>query len=214
MLDKTRNEWQNLADLIFSDIMMMAGLEDLDELQKCRLVCQNWNMMITQMTRDKKHTIRRTAERMAAQIRENWSTLRHTPLFPEISRAASLAHHRMLGSVRVMRLQDVDLASVPAQHLASLASCASLLAVLHKVRKSQLSPILDNIKSDVLGLTIIEDTPDLLWLSSMRPRRMEISRWKSIKVGFRWFLGVLLGMLGATLILYWLYKELLFYIFF
>ena len=42
-----------------------------------------------------------------------------------ITCAASLAHHGLLGSVQEMRLFHVDLTSVPAEHLASLASSVS-----------------------------------------------------------------------------------------
>ena len=36
---------------------------------------------------------------------------------PAINCAASLAHHGLLGSMSDMELRDVDLSSVPAQHL-------------------------------------------------------------------------------------------------
>ena len=39
---------------------------------------------------------------------------------PAITGAASLAHHRLLGSVDLMRLYNVDLTSVQAEYLASL----------------------------------------------------------------------------------------------
>ena len=64
--------WQNLPDLILTDIMMMAGLDRLDDISKCRQVCQIWNVMISQMTKRNKDTIRREAESQAAEIREKW----------------------------------------------------------------------------------------------------------------------------------------------
>ena len=39
-------DWQNLPDVLFGDIMMMVGLESLDTLHTCRQVCQSWNEMI------------------------------------------------------------------------------------------------------------------------------------------------------------------------
>ena len=45
---------------------------------------------------------------------------------PEITCAASLAHHGLLGSVEEMSLCDVDLTSVPAEHLASLFSSVTV----------------------------------------------------------------------------------------
>ena len=38
--------WLMLPDLIFSDIMMMVGLESLESLHRCRQVCKTWNEMI------------------------------------------------------------------------------------------------------------------------------------------------------------------------
>ena len=44
-------------------------------------------------------------------------------VLPAITCAAGLAHHGLLGSVSYLNLHDVDLSSVSAKHLASLASC-------------------------------------------------------------------------------------------
>ena len=69
--------WQNLPDLIFSDIVVMvvrswlnelnddlndpfeSGLNDteISDLQKCRQVCRSWNVMVSQMAKLKKDTI-------------------------------------------------------------------------------------------------------------------------------------------------------------
>ena len=38
--------WVTLPDLIFSDIMMMVGLESLESLHRCRQVCSKWNEKI------------------------------------------------------------------------------------------------------------------------------------------------------------------------
>ena len=38
--------WLTLPDLIFSDIMMMVGLESLESLHRCRQVCKLWNEKI------------------------------------------------------------------------------------------------------------------------------------------------------------------------
>ena len=39
-------DWQNLPDVLFGDIMVMVGLESLDTLHTCRQVCRSWNEMI------------------------------------------------------------------------------------------------------------------------------------------------------------------------
>ena len=49
VVDRTAEEhvdWNNLPDVIFGDIMMMVGLENLDNLLTCRQVCRSWNEMI------------------------------------------------------------------------------------------------------------------------------------------------------------------------
>ena len=66
---------------------------------------------------------------------------------PGITCAASLAHHRLLGLVRVMYLWDVDLTSVPAEHLASLASSVRRRVDIVNVRGCGLVTILDSVKS-------------------------------------------------------------------
>ena len=114
--------WQNLPHHIFGDIMTMMGRESLQDLQKGRQVCQSWNVMMSQMTKYEKATIRREAESQADQIREQWKFLSdHKPRLPDITTAASLAHHGMLSSVEFLSLRDVDLASVTTK-LSSLTN--------------------------------------------------------------------------------------------
>ena len=72
------------------------------------------------------------------------------PLLHEIATAASLANHGVLGSVVSVNLKNVDLASVPAEHLASLASCVKYTLHIINVRTITLVNILDNIKLDIL----------------------------------------------------------------
>ena len=85
----------------------------------------------------------------------------------EITCAASLAHHRLLGSVNVMRLHDVDLTSVPAEHLASLASCVTMRVAIRNVSGCGLVTILDSVNCAQLVITDqslgCEETQALLW---------------------------------------------------
>ena len=154
--------WQNLPDVIFSEIMTTVGLESLGVLQKCRGVCKTWNEMICQMTRNDKNSIIREAEDLAANIQDKVYH-NHTPLLPDISTFAYLAHQTtenfsipsafpvqwLLCSVRRLALHDVDLASVPAEHLASLASCVEFKLQIINVRTTLVN-ILDNIKCKYL----------------------------------------------------------------
>ena len=41
-------EWLSLPQLIFSDIILMVGLDSLESLHRCRQVCSAWNEMILQ----------------------------------------------------------------------------------------------------------------------------------------------------------------------
>ena len=136
--------WQILPDLIFSDIMMMMGLKSIKDLQKCREVCQRWNLMVTQMTQLKRGSIRREAESVAGQMRRELQ--RGTPRLPEFLTTAGLAHHGMLGSVEYMDLNFVDLASVPAEHLASLVSCVTRIIYIINVTNCDLVNILASVK--------------------------------------------------------------------
>ena len=154
--------WQNLPHYIFGDLMSMMARENLHELQKCRQVCQSWNVMTSQMTKNEKDTIWKKAESLADQIRENLN--RFPPLLPEITTPASLAHHGMLdcsmnlllGPVNFVSLRDVDLASVPAEHLASLTSCVTHNFEIENVSNCDIVNIFDHVTC--LGLDISRQT--------------------------------------------------------
>ena len=150
--------WQKLPHHVFGDIMTMTGRESLLDLQKCRQVCQSWNVMISQMTKFKKDIIKRKAEILAVQIKAKWTYQivviegeGSPPTLPEITTAASLAHHGLLGSVELMSLRDVDLASVPAEHLASLASCVTMVVGIQNVNNFDI--ILNHVKCEMLYIS-------------------------------------------------------------
>ena len=65
-------------------------------------------------------------ESLTKRVREKISYSRYSSDLPVITCAASLAHHGFLGSVDEMRLWDVDLTTVPAEHLASLVSSVTV----------------------------------------------------------------------------------------
>ena len=111
--------------------------------------------MVSKMTKYDKNPIRRSVESLAAQIRKEW-VVPHKPFLHKITAAASLAYHEILGSVMDMDLDDVDLVSVPVEHLASLASCVTVAVGIINVSNTDLSPILDNIKIE--GLSISSQT--------------------------------------------------------
>ena len=76
--------------------------------------------------------------------------IRYPSNIPAITCAANLAHHRLLGSVKELRLGDVDLTSVPAEHLASLVSLVTWHVFIRNVRGCDLLTILDSVKSNRL----------------------------------------------------------------
>ena len=80
--------------------------------------------------------------------------LKGVPTLPKISTAASLIHHKLFGSVNMatMRLDGLDLASVPAEYLASLTACVTELVEIWNVSNIDLTSILDRCKSAVLNI--------------------------------------------------------------
>ena len=78
---------------------------------------------------------------------------RCTSNLPVITCAASMAHRGLLGSVKDMGTRDVDLTSVPAEHLASLASNMTGRVFLENVRGCGLVTILDNVNCERLVLS-------------------------------------------------------------
>ena len=88
-------------------------------------------------------------ESLAQRVKKKISSF---PTLPVITCAASLAHHRLLGSVEEMRLCDVDLTSVPAEHLASLVSGVTGTVTIYRVSGCNLVTILDSVRSRVMSI--------------------------------------------------------------
>ena len=176
--------WKNLPDVVFYDIMMMIGLNSLEDLHRCRQVSQSWNVMIAQMTKHKKIPIRKKAECLASQIKgmSRFELLvYHLVDLPKmVTDASSLAQHGMLDTVNYMLLQNTDLVSIPTtEHLASLASCVTHNLGINNVSNCDLISILDSVKCK--GLHISRQT-----LSSEETRslvRAMESRMEEVKLG-------------------------------
>ena len=71
----------------------------------------------------------------------------------KLMRGASLAHHRLLISVDTVWLYNVDLSPVPAQHLASLASCVTSYLRIENVSGCDLASLLTSLKCLILNIT-------------------------------------------------------------
>ena len=171
-----------LPEPIFSEIMLMVGLESPVSLLRCMKVCPTWNETIMRDIWD--------SQSKKNKIMKRWFELSWGPgMFPsdeeieilatrsilnpgqiqslnkrirralfhggitEVTCAASLAHHGLLGPVANLDLSNVDLSEVPAQHLASLASCVgSFLKIWNVSGGQQIISLLTNLKCD--GLVI------------------------------------------------------------
>ena len=72
---------------------------------------------------------------------------------PVITCAANMAHHGMLGPVQEMRLCEVDLTSVSAEKLTSLASCVTDCVQIENVSGCGLVTFLDSVKSNQLTIS-------------------------------------------------------------
>ena len=86
----------------------------------------------------------RLAERVKGRIANANSSLQ------VITSAASLAHQGLLGPVEQIWLRDVNLTSVPPEHIASLISSVTRWVRVRKVSGGDLVTILDSVKSQQL----------------------------------------------------------------
>ena len=139
--------WKNMPDLIHSDIMLMVGLKNIEDLHKCRQVCRNWKVIISQMTRKKKDIIRRKAVSLDSSIKDKL-TLDPTSFPDVLPTLACLAHHGFLSRIREWQLNlDMDLGLLPTHYLPSLASRIWWRVKVHPLNSCDLSPFLDSFNS-------------------------------------------------------------------
>ena len=85
--------WSTLPDLIFSEIMLMVGLESLDGLHRCRQVCSKWNEKILRDIWESQSKRKIMKER----IEKNWAP-DILPTDEEISHAKWLGDDNRLSS--------------------------------------------------------------------------------------------------------------------
>ena len=98
-----------------------------------------------------------------------------TSNLPAFTCAASMAHPGWLGSVKDMGTRDVDLTSVPAEHLASNMTWR---VFIENVRGCGLVTILDNVNCERLVLSCqslgSEETQALVWAMESRVERVQL----------------------------------------
>ena len=173
----TRNDWQNLPDSLYGDLMMMLGRKTPEYVKKCREVCKSWNVGISQISRHKKDTIMIEVEDMVAMYRDVFDFDYKTNL-REIAEASMLAYHELLSSVKWWVLENIDLTSVPSKHLAALASCVTTNIYINNVRPNPIC-LLDSVKCN--KVTIInqslnsEETQALVRAMESRVMRVLLS---------------------------------------
>ena len=144
--------------------------------------------MISQMTKYNKATIERNSESLAAQIREKRANFKRA-LLPEITTAASLAHHGLLVSVQNLVMRNVDLASVPVENLASLTSCVTGTVEVNNLRNCDIISILDRVECDLLDISnqslSIEETRALVRVMESGVLMLWLGDWGDVRLDFR-----------------------------
>ena len=108
------------------------------------------------------------------------------PLDPEILTAASLAHLGLLGAVHRIRLKDVDLASVPEEHLAALVSCVTDRVNIRNVTNCPTLSIINSVKCKWLGIVMqslgTEETQALVRALESRVERVYLGNRVSMDI--------------------------------
>ena len=98
----------------------------------------------------------------------------------ELMCSASLAHHGLFDSVKMMALRDFDLSSVPAKYLASLASRVTGILRIQNVIGCDLVSILTSLKCEFLiigGQNLgRKETRALVWAMDAVVEEVELHR--------------------------------------
>ena len=74
-------------------------------------------------------------------------------MIEELTCSASLAHHGLLGSMSSLALKDVDLSSVPANHMSSLVASVTTLILIENVSGCDLVNLLTSLKCTKLVIS-------------------------------------------------------------
>ena len=130
---------------VWEEIFLRVGQASDEELSKLRLVCETWNKSIKMKLRAENPSAewgQIIARKVKRCLQEDG------PLsVAGITHAASLAHQGHLISVKRLFLDDVNLSSIPTEHLSSLASSVTGGVRIRNVSGCGLITILDSVKS-------------------------------------------------------------------
>ena len=98
---------------------------------------------------------------MIASLVEKFSSLGLCPELKRITCAASLAHQGFIKTIRRLNLDDVELSSIPADHLASLVSCVtSDVQIRNTVSGFDLVRFIDSLRCKWLLIGVIMGTEE------------------------------------------------------
>ena len=128
------------------EIFLQIGRRSHEELNNIRRVSRTWDERI----KIKLRTVNPSEEWgriIGSRIKKRFTS----PSQAEIARAASMAHLGHLGTMKNMYLYDVDLSSIPAGHLSSLASCVTRRVVCIG-NVSGLSPLVSSLQCERLWI--------------------------------------------------------------
>ena len=136
----------DLPSEILDEIFLQVGRRSHEELNNIRRVSRTWDERI----KIKLRAVNPSEEWgriIGSRIKKRFTS----PSQAEIARAASVAHLGHLGTLRNMFLYDVDLSSIPAGHLSSLASCVTSHVSIRNV--SGLSPLVSSLQCEWLCIS-------------------------------------------------------------
>ena len=134
-------------------------------------------------------------QQMANIIQTDWNDWFHYPSLNEVLSAATLSAAGVLTSVKSMRLQDIDISSVPRDNLASLSSIVSDNVGMDNVT-GDISMILSNIKCKELWINnqhLSRETTECL-VSAMSDNIEEV--WLGVIGGVHLDIGALTAYTG------------------
>ena len=140
----------NLPSVVMDEIFLKVGQESHEELNNMRQVCKAWNERIQSKLRAKNPSPE-WSRIIASRIKMSFGRMK-LPSVAKITCAARLVHHGFLGPLDDLSLFNMNLSSVPVDHLASLASRVTWRVDIWNVSGCDLSPILASLQCKDLSI--------------------------------------------------------------
>ena len=83
-------DWRKLPDLVFNDVMLIVGHQNIEDLDSCRQVCRAWNAMI--MNKIWENPTKKWGTVIQQRIERSWGP-ENFPSDEKITYAQSLGKH-------------------------------------------------------------------------------------------------------------------------